>query len=115
MNVRYERRTCEDRRKFAQTQCYYFGPERRNKTADRRLAPAEVVKGTATTFGARPDSLEIDTLGNLANDTGHCQSCKNKAMRCAELEAELAESKKNAARYRRQLEDLLLSIAMSRH
>ncbi len=135
MDAQHERRHCDDRREFA---LYYrYGNERRDNTENRRLERAEekqpdaregvsqgyrgpsdgtvdMAKEIADAFGLEPDSLEMVEDDDHLNNTDHCPSCEDRAKKYAELEAELAESRKDAERYRSQVTDLLLSLNISR-
>lgn len=135
MDPQHERRRRDDRREFA---LYYrYGNERRDNTENRRLGnlderlpdpgdgvsqqyggrsdgTGELAKEIADAFGLDPDALEMVEDDDLMNNTDHCHACEDRAKKCAELEAELAESRNDAERYRSQVRDLLLSLNISR-
>lgn len=127
MHVQNQRRTRKDRRTFAVF--YRYGNERRNNTGNRRLETAEelrpfftegtsqgyvgasdrateIIKEVADAFGVQADSLELVEYDDLLENVEPSRSC-DAARRNEELEAELAESRKDAERYRNQVKDLL--------
>ena len=135
MDAQNERRYAADRRELS---VYYrYGNERRNYTESRRTAESEdnstrsnrriihdywgtsgrivdTTKEIAGAFGLPAESLEIVEHDELISDAEHCQSCAIRDGKYAELEVELALARKNAERYKNQVEDLLLSIDFSR-
>jgi hypothetical protein len=72
-------------------------------------------KEIADAFGVPPESLELVDDDEQAHTAGQCASCAEWARKYAELEAELAECRDEAERYRKQLEALLLSVPVSSH
>jgi hypothetical protein len=136
MDAQNERRDAADRRELA---VYYrYGNERRNYKDNRRTALFETdstgsnrrithaywgtsgrlvdtTKEIAEAFGLPPESLEMVGHDELISDAEHCQSCAIRDGKYAELEVKLALARKNAERYKNQVEDLLLSIDFSRH
>jgi len=134
MDAQNERRDAADRRELA---VYYrYGNERRNYTENRRIAEFEdnsthsnrkiahgywgasgrivdTTKEIADAFGLPSESLEMVGHDDLISDAEHCQSCAIQDGKYAELEVELALARKNADRYKNQVEDLLLSIDFS--
>ena len=135
MDVHHKRRTGGDRREFAHY--YRHAHERRNNRGNRRLntveelqpcltgrvsqdydgdsdRSVEIIKEIADAFGVHPDSLERVERNDLMDSTEFCQSCVDWAKMNAELETELAESRKDVDRYRNQVRDLLLSFNSSR-
>ena len=135
MDAQTERRDAADRRELS---VYYrYGSERRNYTVNRRTVAFEdcstsssrrithgywgtsgpivdTTKEIAGAFGLPPESLEMVEHDELISDAEHCQSCAIRDGKYAELEVELALTRKNAERYKNQVEDLLLSIDFSR-
>lgn len=135
MDAQNERRYAADRRGLA---VYYrYGSERRNYTESRRTTGFEgystspnrrithgywgtsgpivdTTKEIAGAFGLPAESLEMVEHDELISDAEHCQSCAIRDGKYAELEVELALTRKNAERYKKQVEDLLLSIDFSR-
>lgn len=135
MNAQYERRYAADRRALA---VYYrYGSERRNYEESRRTADFEgnsirssrriahdywgasgrivdTTKEIAGAFGLPPESLEMVEHDDLISDAELCPSCAIRDGKYAELEVELALARKNAERYKDQVDDLLLSIDFSR-
>ena len=135
MKAQNERRDAANRRELA---VYYrYGNERRNYTENRRTAVfeadsiasrrqvthaywgttdhvADATKEIAGAFGLPPESLEMLEHDDLTSDAEHCQSCAIRDGKYAELEVELALARKNAERYKNQVEDLLLSIDFNR-
>jgi flagellar motility protein MotE (MotC chaperone) len=132
MDQGYERRTRGDRRAFAIF--YRYGSERRNNTGNRRLDTVEklqpylpgrmhhlsgrdsekaarIIKEIAEAFGVHPDTLEIFERREPANRAEIEQSSKDLARKNAELESELAESKKHLEQYRKQVEEILPSFS----
>ena len=124
MDMVQERRTGEDRRKFSSDNPY--GCERRNNSRNRRLDTGEkfgphltrrvshahgrgsdgacdTLKEIAEAFGVHPDTLEMLEREALATSIEVCPSCESQARINAELETELAESRRNLEQYRRQL------------
>ena len=73
-----------------------------------------MTKEIADAFGLHPDSLEPVEHDEQTIKAEYCQSCEDWARKYAVLEAELTESRKDAERYRNQVEDLLLSLTLSR-
>lgn len=135
MDAQNERRDAADRRDLA---VYYrYGNERRSYSEDRRTVLFEdystnasrrithdywgtsgpivdTTKEVAGAFGLPPESLEMVEHDELISDAEHCQTCAIRDGKYAELEVELALTRKNAERYKNQVEDLLLSIDFSR-
>lgn len=135
MDAQYKRRHAADRRELA---VYYrYGSERRNYTENRRTADfdgdstrsnrgithaywgtsssiVDTTKEIAGAFGLPSESLEMVEHDDLISNTEHCQSCAIRDGKYAELEVELALARKNAERYKNQVEDLLLSIDFNR-
>lgn len=135
MKPQNERRDAANRRELA---VYYrYGNERRNYTENRRAAVFEddstssnrpithaywgtscrvvdTTKEIAGAFGLPPESLEMVEHDDLTSDAEHCQACAIRDGKYAELEVELALAQKNAARYKKQVEDLLLAIDFNR-
>jgi hypothetical protein len=135
MHVQHKRRASEDRRAFAVF--YRYGNERRNNTGNRRLdtveelrpyfignisqgrgdasdRTVEIIKEIADAFGVPPESLEMVESDDFVDGTEIFRSCEDRGRRNAELEAELAENRKDFERYRNQVRDLLLSSDSSR-
>lgn len=71
-------------------------------------------KEIADAFGLHPDSLELVDHDEHLVKAEHCQSCAEWAQKYAKLEGELTECRKDAERYRVQVEDLLQSLTISR-
>ena len=114
MDVQHLPRASKDRRQFV---LYYrYGNERRNNTGNRRQGTVEelqpyftgtashdhgratdrevgIIQKIAYAFGVDPDSLELVDHDELLNNE-ICQSCQDRAIKEAELNAELAESPK---------------------
>lgn len=123
MDMVEERRTGEDRRKSPSDNRYSC--ERRNNTRNRRLdtvekirphlarrvSPAhgqgsdgacQTLKEIADAFGVHPDTLEMLEHDAQATSTEACPSCESQARINAELETELAESRRDLEQYMRQ-------------
>jgi len=58
-------------------------------------------------FGIAPESLGVAAADDILGRAESCPECEKKDRRCVELEAELAEVRKEGERYRLQLEELL--------
>lgn len=88
-------------------------PERRISAADRRSAGLHAV---ARSFGLHPDHLEEvdhdDPMdAGAAEDEAQQAPWEDLSRRCTELEARLAESEEEAARFRSELEELRRKLA----
>ena len=136
MDAQCERRHVPDRRDC--TVFYRYGYERRDSTGNRRLDLAEddqpnanrggisgnngtsgnaveVTKEIADAFGLPPALLEAVENDELQINSEPCQFCADRDIKYAEIEAELARSRKESERYRNQVRELLLSLDISRH
>jgi hypothetical protein len=85
----------------------------------RSLAPAyeegpasaaEIIKQIADAFGVQPDSLTLIENDDFVDSGASCHPGEDPPKRSEELKRELAESRKESERYRKQVEALLKSF-----
>ncbi len=71
-------------------------------------------KEIAEAFGLHPNSLEAVEHDEHVTRAEQCRSCEEWARKYAELQSELAECRKEAERYRDQIQSLLLAATLNR-
>lgn len=71
---------------------------------------ADPLREIADTFGLMVESLEPLREDELVSSAESCQSCDDWAVKCAQLEADLADCRADLEMHRKQIEALLLSV-----